>query len=259
MNVSQSTYHVRSHEKHSKILRCQRCISFILTCFVVITSPWQLVQAVIHHLCIYIYIYIYIIYIQYIYIYYASQYIYNQIIYIYCVYLYHQHSHTALNRPPPKNAPRIPGSHRPNVPKVGSFENAVSRQFLGWFLVVKPPGSCVIWRRHSLDITKQWVKIVQESWIKSSPTYICEIRNVFFSWTIQKVTEKMLHLNIGRLGFQGYCWVFDGFSMTMFYIGIAACQAASDLPLLGGVLHSRLYIVYLFTMSGRFPFNLVEF
>lgn len=97
MNVSQSTYHVRSHEKHSiKILRCQRCISFILTCFVVITSPWQLVQAVIHHLCIYIYlyIYIYIIYIQYIYIYFTSQYIYNQIIYIYIVYIYIINIHT---------------------------------------------------------------------------------------------------------------------------------------------------------------------
>ena len=132
--MSQSTYHVRSHEKHSiKILRCQRCISFILTCFVVITSPWQLVQAVIHHLCIYIYlyIYIYIIYIQYIYICIIHHNIFIIKSYIYCVYLYHQHSHTALNRPPPKNAPRIPGSHRPNVPKVGSFENAVSRQFLG--------------------------------------------------------------------------------------------------------------------------------
>lgn len=80
---------------------------------------------------IYIFISISSIYNIYIYIYYTSQYIYNQIIYIYCVYLYHQHSHTALNRPPPKKAPRIPGSHRPNVPKVGSFENAVSRQFLG--------------------------------------------------------------------------------------------------------------------------------
>lgn len=131
--------------------------------------------------------------------------------------MYDIHIHTAVFRG--ATFQTSPGSrHWANLPEVGSFENAVSRQFVGWFLVVKHHGFV------GVEITKQWVKnmsIIISSHLQHASSRLemcfCLVGQFkrLHKWCVGAASSKHWSFRV-----PGILLSFWWFSMTMFYIGM---------------------------------------